>query len=195
MRFVTVIFTGFLFGALLALIEGFVVLRMSDLGFSKPTAELFALALRYGLVLAGVALLIALALRKRSLPTVAALTFAFGVTILLGWWVHKEILDASRLWEPISMAATGGVLLLAALVAFGTAWVARRHARVGLSLLASMVVVGPCLARTTMRGDKSNAAAAAGKGSKPDVTLIIIDTLRADRLSCYGNDRLTSPIL
>ena len=30
---------------------------------------------------------------------------------------------------------------------------------------------------------------------RPDVFLIIIDTLRADHLSCYGYDRVTSPVL
>ena len=33
------------------------------------------------------------------------------------------------------------------------------------------------------------------RSKKPDVFLIIIDTLRADHLSCYGYDRDTSPVL
>lgn len=33
------------------------------------------------------------------------------------------------------------------------------------------------------------------ESKRPDVFLIIIDTLRADHLSCYGYDRVTSPVL
>ncbi len=34
-----------------------------------------------------------------------------------------------------------------------------------------------------------------GNGGKPNVFIIIIDTLRADHMSCYGYDRLTSPCI
>ncbi len=33
------------------------------------------------------------------------------------------------------------------------------------------------------------------KGSSPDVLLVVLDTLRADRLSCYGYERTTTPHL
>jgi len=34
-----------------------------------------------------------------------------------------------------------------------------------------------------------------GKGDRPNIVLIIVDTLRADRLGCYGYDADTSPVI
>jgi arylsulfatase A-like enzyme len=195
MRWATTLLNGFLFGALLALGEGFAIIATSALGFVSPTAELFAMELRYGLVLAVVALAIAGILRRRTAATVAALTFGFGLAILLGWWMNKEVLESSRFWEPISLLASAGVVVLSAALAFLVAWLARRFARPSLALLLAVVVAVPCFTRSSLAsGAPSGPRAAAGR-SKPDVTLIVIDTLRADRLSCYGNARPTSPVV
>src|SRR5437660_2718888 len=35
----------------------------------------------------------------------------------------------------------------------------------------------------------------AGAPRKPDILLVVIDTLRADRLGCYGNDRGLTPFI
>jgi arylsulfatase A-like enzyme len=40
-----------------------------------------------------------------------------------------------------------------------------------------------------------SAGCAPSRSDKPDIFLIIIDTLRADHLGCYGYDRNTSPVL
>jgi len=42
---------GFLIGALLALAEGYAIIRSSELGFVSPTRELLAMELRYGAAL------------------------------------------------------------------------------------------------------------------------------------------------
>ncbi len=195
MRYTIVIVSGVLFGALLAVVEGLVVLQRSALGFPTPTADLFAMELRYGLILGAIALLLARLWRRRSTAAVAGATLGSGLAILLGWWVHKVLLDRSTFWQPASLLASGGVLLLAALVAVITAWIARRRGRVGLSLLAAVVVATPWLAASGMNAEAPPARTNLAKKTRPDVTLIIIDTLRADRLSCYGNPRLTSPNL
>ena len=51
MRFTAVAVSSFLLGGLLALTEGFVVLRRSELGFPTPTADLYGLEWRYGVIL------------------------------------------------------------------------------------------------------------------------------------------------
>lgn len=54
-------------------------------------------------------------------------------------------------------------------------------ARIGIFIVA-LIAVTPC-----------GYAARSESGSRPNIVLIIIDTLRADRLSCYGFPRPTSP--
>jgi arylsulfatase A-like enzyme len=195
MRWATMLLFGFLFGALLALAEGFAILRTSALGFVSPTTELFVMELRYGLFLGAVALVVTSLLRRRSQATVAAVTFAFGFATLLGWWINKEVLTDSKIWEPISLLASAGVLVLSAALAFLTAWLARRFSRGAALLLVTIVVAAPCFARSGAGALESAEPRAPADRSKPDVTLIVIDTLRADRLSCYGNPRRTSPVL
>jgi arylsulfatase A-like enzyme len=195
MRWAITSAVGFLLGALLALGEGIAVLVTSRLGFVSATAELFAMELRYGLVLAVVALLLALVLRRRSAAAVAALAFGFGLAIVLGWWVNKEILDGVRIWEPVSLLASGGVVVVSAALALLVAWLARRFARASAIALAAVLLAVPCFTRSGIASAAPAQPRDASSRSKPDVTLIIIDTLRADRLSCYGNPRLTSPNL
>ena len=183
---------GFLIGALLALAEGYAIIRSSELGFVSPTRELLAMELRYGAALAVVALILAQLLRRRALATVVAATFGFGCAVLAGWWVNKELLDASRFYEPRSLAASAAVVALAVALAFACRWLAGRHARVATLALAAAVVVSPWFAKSSIA---TTASAGPADRSLPDVTLIIIDTLRADQLSCYGNPRKTSPVL
>jgi arylsulfatase A-like enzyme len=189
---------GFLIGALLALAEGYAIIRSSELGFVSPTRELLAMELRYGIALAVVALILAQLLRRKALATVAAATFGFGCAVLAGWWVNKELLDSSRYYEPRSLAASAAVVAVAVALAFACRWLAARHARIATLALAAAVVVPPWLAKSSIAAAAAaEAAPAAGPTGRalPDVTLIVIDTLRADQLSCYGNPRPTSPVL
>jgi arylsulfatase A-like enzyme len=52
-----------------------------------------------------------------------------------------------------------------------------------LTMAAALATVGAC------------GGCGGGQGPRPDVVLIVLDTLRADRLSCYGYGRDTSPFL
>src|SRR5262249_42283227 len=85
-------------------------------------------------------------------------------------------------------------------LALGCRWIAGRFGRRATVALAAAVAVAPWLARSSIAGvAPARAGTAPSKSpadrSRPDVTLIVIDTLRADHLSCYGHSRPTSPIL
>ncbi|MCB9899544.1 MAG: sulfatase [Planctomycetes bacterium] len=60
-----------------------------------------------------------------------------------------------------------------------------RHVRTSAALVLALLCVG-------CGGDATDAPSAR---APHDVVLIVIDTLRADRLGCYGYDRATSPAL
>jgi arylsulfatase A-like enzyme len=195
-RCALVVSLGFLFGALLALAEGAAIIWKSELGFVSPTLELFAMELRYGIVLGLVALLVLPLLRRRSVATVAATTAGIGCALLLGWWINKELLDKSKYYEPISLAYSAGVVAVSFAIAWCIRWTGSRHGRVATAALLAVAVGAPWFAKSSIATlDPGVAASRKGDRTRPDVTLIIIDTLRADRLSCYGNPRQTSPVL
>ena len=52
---------------------------------------------------------------------------------------------------------------------------------------ARLVLVSACLALVTACGQPHT--------DKPNVLILLMDTLRADRLGCYGNSRPTSPVV
>ncbi len=53
----------------------------------------------------------------------------------------------------------------------------------------------PSLAALALLASCAREPAPDGAGARPDVLLVSLDTLRADRLSCYGNTNATSPFL
>ena len=63
------------------------------------------------------------------------------------------------------------------------------------AILASVVLLATLLVLPGCGRDRGADLAAGPDGPPPTVVLIFIDTLRADRLGCYGNERDTSPNL
>ena len=65
-----------------------------------------------------------------------------------------------------------------------------RHRVILRAVLAIVMVLAGCRSRET-----SEPAGGVPSGARPNVVLLIIDTLRADRLGCYGHPADTSPEL
>ena len=64
------------------------------------------------------------------------------------------------------------------------------------ALLAGMAILGPIEYRRVIRAEtRVLAALPAPPAEAPNVVLLVLDTVRADHLSLYGYDRLTSPNL
>jgi arylsulfatase A-like enzyme len=66
--------------------------------------------------------------------------------------------------------------------------------RVITTIVLLMVLMTSCGGAGSGGADPENADAAGAEGNR-NIVLIIIDTLRADHLSCYGYGRMTSPVL
>jgi hypothetical protein len=138
----------------------------------------------FGLVAAIVARLFEMPLRALHL------TIAFGTTaFFFGAWMNLTLLPGFT--EPLSIVAD---LVLLAIVAF---WFRRRYRhtaldgmRVGPWLSAGFASAAVAAALTYFgpprsEGPAPEAAAPAG-AARPNVLLYLCDTLRADRLGCYG---------
>ncbi|HZP41877.1 MAG TPA: sulfatase-like hydrolase/transferase, partial [Candidatus Binatia bacterium] len=131
----------------------------------------------------------------------ATLAAATGVALRAvapqGWWAagyHRLVVDAVvARFDPAALAVGGvGLALAAAAALLARRRPARRTRRAGgtptaLGLAALGAVVG---LRAAVALDAWRAAA-----DGPNVLLVSIDTLRADRLGAYGYARPTSPTL
>jgi len=179
-------------------------------GESVPSLRARASSLAIGLAASlGAAMLVRLVLRGPLRAAGAAL----GATAILGGvgaliavvWLRG--LEAGTVALVAGCALTGGAALAgvaaAAAVVPRLAPARRRQVNVALvGLFALVLVVSRALARQTPGSREADstpanvrAAGQPAAAGQPNVVLISIDTLRADRLSCYGNPRRTSPSL
>ncbi len=134
--------------------------------------------------------------------TCAALVLAPVVLVVSKYRLERDLLGENP-------ALTGGPLILPGLllvVAPGTAalWFAARRLRpvarprVSLGLYAVLVVIAAVLAygpalTAALHSSRSPAGIPPDLRDKPNVIFIMADTLRADRLSCYGYTQNQTP--
>lgn len=138
------------------------------------------------LTLAGV--LVVLSRRRGPRPSLVTAALAAGVLACLVKTLYRQG------WMAASTPVAVGLAL-----ALGTAWSARPALRRGgavLGLLLCSVWLGwkarPAL--TPSRPDLPPPSAAPPQGAS-DLLLIVLDTVRADHLGCYGYERDTTPKL
>jgi len=122
-----------------------------------------------------------------------AILLGIVVAAVGGFWLNR--LEPHPAPHPVSLlldalwlfaAGTGAWLFARRLrEPSGSRFVSRRL--VGGSALAAWVLFAVCLSARTFGGGTGD--------DRPNLVLVSIDTLRADRLGCYGHDRPTSPNL
>ncbi len=148
----------------------------------KPLAE----AVVFGLL----ATLIDLAWRRRRVSGRAlwTLVIALGVYSALGSY-HRQLYPAAEI-----LLAIGLGWRLAAFGRFPWDALRGRVVRIGLALVALALAVAIVLSQVPWWLAARHAASAAGP-DRPNVVLIVFDTVRARNLSVYGYGRPTSPEL
>jgi len=131
---------------------------------------------------------------RRLAPVCAACWTLF---VLAGTYVNVEFLPAMR--SPISLL--GDVALFLAVAGVGLAWVSRPWgAKLDGALLSVVLVLDLAAGVWMVRGPSAAsqvgaAFAGAEVGERPNIILLLIDTLRADHLDAYGYERRTAPRL
>jgi len=197
------------------LLEGTVLDRFLAAGFTPKLALGGSLLLPNVVVAALVGVLIGITFRVRGRraaprPVLLALVVLATVIHLASWIREIHIPDAWSLWIIMRNAARvffwGGTYL--ALITIGVAGAAT-IAIIGRSSYlrwgAALSIVGTgilILLTSLLAGPQSPGAVQARTGTSPtpwvrvaNVILISIDSLRADRVGCYGNKREVSPTL
>lgn len=166
-----------------------------------PVAFKLLTALVVSLVTGGTAAAVASALRRRGLLGRAggglAAAWSAGTLLALGLAL-KPLLGGGLLLTLAILAAAALLFLLLTIPPSlrggpGRPW----STAVRITLVAVHLAGGLIAAGTLPEVTQAEAfpAAAADGDQRPNILLVTVDTLRSDRLSCYGNERATSPAL
>ncbi len=138
--------------------------------------------------------------RASRIRSVATLVAAAPCS-LAAWEALRDLFGSggSRVADvAVALAALAGGLALAwgirgLLSAFSTLGQRlRRGTRARIALLVTALLLGPASLAALLRGSPSEAAGPAA-GGRPNVLLLVADTLRADHVGCYGAARTKTP--
>lgn len=192
----------FLLGTLVGLLEGLGVLVFLGLGFGDPGLELFGVAWRSG-ILALLCLPLAFAVASilrlpRKTATDLSAWAALGLAWVIGnWWVQGEVFRRVPIYRPLPLLS----LLGSSLAVFVLHAVMRRAAKAApqgsRNVLLGALILLPLIAQFSLSEATTPNEHSAESESLPDITVVVIDTLRADHLGTYGYQRedgeVTSP--
>jgi arylsulfatase A-like enzyme len=158
----------------------------------------------------GSGLVFALLRRRAGGQAVYAVTWA-AIVAVLGLFVTRYRLyrdvfrESIRTFSPQGLLFNGGLVVLFAFLFLLLWWLWRRRgigwlARPGGSLAVVVLLLVAAGAASLFAQSKSSLSTAPagippGLENAPNVILIGVDALRAGRLSCYGYDRLQTPVM
>lgn len=188
---------GALFGAIIGAFDA-ALLMWAEAGVRllNPAIEVLQLLVTYGFIGALLAVAAGLVFRRLEARTAAALG-GTGFAFIVGFvWLHIRILRQMPFYGAESMMANVGLLvgLIGLLFLFRALGNSQRG--VGVAFVLMLVPAAVPFTRAVQLDDQPQALA---REDLPNVTFLLLDTLRADRLSSYGYERpdgkLTSPVL
>jgi len=171
------------------------LVRMPPVAFKLLTVLFISLAA------GGAAATLASAIRRKGLlgRAGAALAAVWSAGSLLALGLGLKPLLGGGLLLPLAVAAAAALLfLLLTLPPPLRCGPGRPWSAAICTVLAAVHLTAGLIAAGTLPGvtrTEAFPAADAGAGQRPNILLITVDTLRSDRLSCYGNERATSPAL
>ncbi len=174
----------FLFALVCGLLgEGLEIGRLRYAGISVPSVGLCVTLFVVYAVVGAAAWLVAGALTSQPARRMRSAAALFAIFIVVPW-ANFAILPGAGSW--MSIAGSVGFALGAAVIGW---WAARLPRTVAVLVLALSVIAH---APGAGRGEGAGEAANTARG-KPNLVLILVDTLRADHLGTYGYERPTSP--
>lgn len=184
---------GLLAGACLGALDGLLALFNSGLVFENPVVGLGEVALFYAIVVGLLGFLGGL-LKKRPVDSVSG-AIAIMLIAVLSRFVLIDIFGGKGLLATAPILTMLGVLVICDITRRGVTKLIQHSASVqifvggvfAIHLLAWALVPSTQTLRKVPRQ--------ASEQRPPNLVTIMIDTLRADRLSCYGYNRPTSPVI
>jgi arylsulfatase A-like enzyme len=198
---------GAVAGLVFGLVDGIVAARIgtADLGPWSAIECVAASVTLYSLVFVGALVPAGLALHAWLRRRIAAqrylallcVAFSLGVFCEAYWWTRPLVLYGHSSVSPERLAATLGIFAAAVAVGIALARGLTRLAQgfqLGLSIaLCAAWLVGGVYLLTRAGVAAERGAIDARNRDMPNVLLIVVDALRQDVLSCYGNTRVRTP--
>ena len=181
------ILLAFLFGAMVGAIDSWYLLSKEEgVRLLNPLLEVGQVLFAYGTLAAVFALGISVVMRKLRPETVAALasTAVAGMAAVI--WVHSRILQNKPMFGAESLTGNlaivgGSLVLLLALRLLG-----RQKFAVPVAIALILIPSFTPFSRSVKLDSEPKALASQ---DLPNITFLLLDTQRADRLSCYGYER------
>ena len=178
---------AFLFGASVgALDSAYLMWKEAGVRLLNPALEIVQVLLAYGGLAALFGLIGAVVLRKAKPETVAALaaTAVAGMAAMI--WVHSRILQNKPMFGGQSMMGNLSILIGAVvlIVLFRMIGSSKRAVPIALAL-----VLVPSAYPFTRWVKLDSEPKELVNAELPNITFLLLDTQRADRLGCYGYER------
>jgi arylsulfatase A-like enzyme len=187
---------GGVIGLTAGAIEGAAALYFSPLEFRAPLVELLAVEGAYGLAGAALAAVLALSFRSMTPRLSGAWTLGALCSFVFLAWTKNLLPGADEITSPTSLASLTLAVIVAIALAFAFARFAKRPRPVAAFAAASLVAAHALALSVGGSAPAAvHTAASTPREKAPNVVVILIDTLRADHLSCYGYARPTSPTI
>ncbi|MDP6941250.1 MAG: sulfatase [Planctomycetota bacterium] len=187
---------GVFFGIAIGAVEGTILIAFMGIGQNSPLLSLLELQLHYSLSLGLVgAMLSAIAFRRRF-EKAASTTLAIGFALVLIMWLREGFLigpDSSMVVFGIACGITVAVGIFLGKRICQSKFGGR--AGVGACLLVGLLSHGVTAAYTGSGKTLDLGISAWSETRPPNFLVVLIDTLRADRLGAYGYERNTSPVM
>ncbi len=186
---------GILAGWCLGALESFLVAASTGLTFDQPLRDTLEVSLQSG-ALGGLLSLLFFCFPRPLRPTAPLHCFAWVSGLLLftvgSGWIHIRLFVGISPWQWVPLASN----LLAGFLCFLLArWISRKDEFLRAALLIAFVGHLGAWISSGRDAEVSQVAAHSAVANAPNVLVLLVDTLRADHLSCYGYEQKTSPRL
>jgi arylsulfatase A-like enzyme len=178
---------AFLFGASVgALDSAFLMWREAGVRLLNPAVEVAQVLLAYGGLAALFGLIGASILRKFKPETIAALaaTAVAGMAAII--WVHSRILQNKPMFGAQSMMGNISILLGAVVLILVFRLIGGTKRAVPIALALALIPSAYPFTRWVKIDSEPKTLVDA---NLPNITFLLLDTQRADRLGCYGYER------
>ena len=197
-RLIKIIILCFLLGAGIGAADSLtLLLQEGGIRLLNPLNETIQLLVYYGILTTFAGVVGSFLFRKWTALSVSSCAAGFVGFCSAYVWVHSRILTNNSMFSAKSLMYTGGIVIGALAFILIVRSLAKHKA--GPIFLILFPVIPGLLPLTKGVEMVSEPVAGTNHADLPNVTFLLLDTQRADRLSCYGYERpdgkKTSPVI
>jgi arylsulfatase A-like enzyme len=196
-RLTKIILLSFLLGAGVGSADSLtLLLQEGGIRLLNPLTETIQLLVYYGILTTIVGVVGSFIFKKWTALSISSCAAAFMAFCVAYVWVHSRILVDNSMFSPNSLMYTGFIVIGSLVFLLAIRGFAKHKSGPILLLLFPFL---PALLPLTKGVEMVTEPIGTAAADLPNVTFLLLDTQRADRLSCYGYERpdgkKTSPVI